>query len=72
MTRDKLKTYAKYAAYASLGPITGPCVAGIVRHREKDPILAGMYGVLLVLIWVQLPAWTAHAIEALQHMQALR
>jgi hypothetical protein len=70
MTRNQLKTYVKYAAYASLGPITGPCVAGMIRHRRNDPILAGMYGVLLVLIWVQLPVLTAHAIEALQHMQA--
>ena len=69
--RSKFKIYAKYAAYASLGPITGPCVAGIIRHRKNDPVLAVMYGVLLVLIWAQLPALLAWTLHVLQRMQAV-
>jgi hypothetical protein len=58
----------KFAAYASLGPITGPCVAGMVRHREKDPVLSAMYGVLLVITWLELPILCSRAIAFLQHV----
>jgi len=64
-----LKSGLKFAAYASLGPITGPCVAGIIRHRKNDPVLSVMYGVLLVLIWVQLPALLAWTLGVLHQMQ---
>lgn len=50
----------KFAAYAALGPITGPLVAGMIRNwRSGDRILAGLYVVALASVYVLLPVAAA-------------
>lgn len=46
---------AKFFAYAAAGPITGPLLAGAVRHRHSAPILSSLYAWLAVLTWIELP-----------------
>ena len=47
-----MKRLAKYSAYAALGPITGPLVAGVIRNwRNGDRFLAGLYVVALATVY---------------------
>ena len=48
--------FAKFTAYAALGPITGPLVAGVVRHRKDAPVLAALYAIAIPATWVGLTA----------------
>lgn len=45
---------AKWAAYAALGPITGPLVAGYLRNRKSAPLLSGLYLVAIPTVWLGL------------------
>jgi hypothetical protein len=45
---------AKWTGYAALGPITGPLVAGFVRHRKSAPLLAALYAVAIPSVWLGL------------------
>lgn len=45
----------KFAALAAAGPITGPLLAGAVRHRHSAPVLSSLYAWLAVLTWIELP-----------------
>jgi len=38
--------FRRLAPYFLLGPLTGPCVAGVVINlREGRPVLAGLYAI---------------------------
>lgn len=62
------KRFLTLAAYAALGPVTGPCVAGVVRNlRGGAPILAGLYVVAAALFWLDmslLSTWSAHELAS--------
>ena len=45
---------AKWSTYAALGPITGPLVAGFVRNRKSEPLLAALYAVAIPAVWLGL------------------
>jgi len=47
---------ARLTAYAALGPITGPLVAGFIRNRKDAPILATLYAVAIPTTWLGLTA----------------
>lgn len=50
----------RLAPYFLIGPISGPLVAGVVINlRDGRPMLAGLYGVLLIQYIVLLPALVA-------------
>jgi hypothetical protein len=61
-----------FAGYAALGPITGPCVAGIIRHRKAAPLLAGLYALLLVVAWFDLAMLGPYLLTLQAHLQAMR
>ena len=47
----------RFAAYAALGPITGPLAAGVVRNlRKREWLLAALYLIALPLTWLDLGA----------------
>ena len=58
------------AGYVALGPITGPCVAGMVRHWRHDPILAGLYGLLLGVSWFDLAMMGPYLLTLQAHLTA--
>jgi len=42
-------------SYASLGPITGPLVAGVIRNMTKrQPVLASIYALTIAIVWFDL------------------
>jgi hypothetical protein len=46
--------FARLAPFFALGPISGPLTAGIVLNlRDGRPVLAGLYG-LQLLLWLTL------------------
>ena len=50
----------RLAPYFLIGPISGPLVAGVVINlRDGRPMLAGLYGVLLIQYIVLLPTLVA-------------
>lgn len=50
----------RLAPYFLIGPISGPLVAGVVINlRDGRPMLATLYGVLLIQYIVLLPALVA-------------
>lgn len=52
---------ARLTAYASLGPITGPLVAGVVRNLSGgDHIGAGLYALAIPAAYVLMAAAGAH------------
>lgn len=50
---------ARLAAYAACGPITGPLVAGVVRHWRTAPVLAVLYAVAIPSAWFLLTVTAA-------------
>ena len=53
-SEDRVK---RLAPFFVLGPLTGPLVAGVVLNmRRNKPVLASMYGYLLVYGTFALPA----------------
>ncbi|MDB5428539.1 MAG: hypothetical protein JWP28_2613 [Phenylobacterium sp.] len=52
--------------YASLGPITGPLVAGVIRNMTKrQPVLASLYALTIAVVWLDiwiLGRWSLPAI----------
>lgn len=67
VTRDEtargrtLKQHAlRVAPFMLLGPITGPLVAGVVLNlKDRRPLLAGLYAVLLVELTLAAPLLAA-------------
>lgn len=57
--------------YAVLGPVTGPLVAGIVRHWKHDRPLALLYALACTLVYVELP-FVLHALVAFDLSQLQR
>jgi hypothetical protein len=54
---DSESRVKRLAPFFVLGPITGPLVAGVVLNlRRKKPVLASMYGYLLLYGTFVLPA----------------
>lgn len=48
--------FAKWAAFAALGPISGPLAARMMTHwRRGDHVLAGFYGVAILETALVLP-----------------
>jgi hypothetical protein len=44
-----MSRFRRLAPYFVLGPLTGPCVAGVVHNlRDGRPVLAGLYMVALL------------------------
>jgi hypothetical protein len=65
-----MSRFRRLAPYFLLGPLTGPCVAGVVHNlRDGRPVLAGLYFVALmetVFVFPPLVAvWTARTAEHL-------
>ena len=44
----------RLAGYLAAGPITGPLIAGFVRHQRKEPLLAALYLAAIPSAWVLL------------------
>ncbi|MDD3836666.1 MAG: hypothetical protein PHG43_02385 [Phenylobacterium sp.] len=59
--RRTFKQHAfRVAPFMLLGPITGPLVAGVVLNlKDRRPVLAGMYAVLLVELTLAAPLLAA-------------
>lgn len=57
-----LKQHAiRLAPFMLLGPITGPLVAGVVLNlKDRRPVLAGLYAVLLAELTLAAPLLAAH------------
>jgi hypothetical protein len=56
-----LPRLSSVAAYAALGPISGPALAGVIRNlRGGAPALAGLYVVAWALVYLELLAFTGH------------
>ena len=54
---DSESRVKRLAPFFVLGPLTGPLVAGVVLNVRRDkPVLAAMYGYLLVYGTFALPA----------------
>jgi hypothetical protein len=57
--------------YASLGPITGPLVAGVIRNMTKgQPVLASIYALTIGIVWFDiwiLGRWSLPEIGRLFH-----
>lgn len=50
----------RLAPFMLLGPITGPLVAGVVLNlKDRRPVLAGLYAVLLVELTLATPLFAA-------------
>lgn len=50
----------RLAPFMLLGPITGPLVAGVVLNlKDRRPVLAGLYAVLLVELSLAAPLLAA-------------
>ena len=59
----KWRRIGELTAYASMGPVSGPLAAGMVRSlRNRRPVLAGLYAVALVEAFFLLPYLLAKAI----------
>jgi hypothetical protein len=44
-----MSRFRRLAPYFVLGPLTGPCVAGVVHNlRDGRPVLAGLYMIALL------------------------
>jgi hypothetical protein len=56
----------RFIAFAALGPVTGPLLAGVLRHRRSAPALAALYALALALWWGVLPAIGAALLHALR------
>ena len=55
---------AELTAYAAMGPLTGPLVAGVVRNlKKRQPVLASLYALAAVLVWIELAAAGAWAAD---------
>jgi hypothetical protein len=53
---------ARLAPFFVLGPISGPLTAGIVLNlKERRPVLASLYGLMLSLWLTLAPLEVAHA-----------
>ena len=56
-----MKRWARVAPFFVFGPISGPLMAGVVfNFREGRPVLATMYAVALVEVFILLPTLIVH------------
>ncbi len=59
-TRPRMRAAARVLPFFAIGPISGPLVAGIVFNlKDRRPVLASLYAVLLVQYVVLLPVVVA-------------
>jgi hypothetical protein len=59
-----MKKWLYWAAFLSLGPITGPLAEGIVRNlRKGERPLAALYGLAVVTSYMAMTLAAAHMME---------
>lgn len=63
---------AYWAAFLTMGPITGPLIEGVYRNwRKQERALAGLYGVAVVTTFIGLPCMLALVLRWLEWATAL-
>ena len=61
--------FKRLAPFFLLGPLTGPLLAGVVFNFRERPVLAALYAIALVQVFVLLPTVTAMLTLNLAHLQ---
>jgi hypothetical protein len=62
----RTKKVAYWAAFMSLGPISGPLAEGVYRNARKGEwVLSGLYGLAVVTSYIAIMAAIAHYGESL-------